>query len=43
MRCVVCGAELTATSADLPFKARETSTVILKGFRSCDARVAPNT
>ena len=30
MRCEVCGAELTATKTDLPFKVRETGIVILK-------------
>lgn len=32
MRCTVCGAELTPTQTDLPFKIRETSIVILKGL-----------
>ena len=32
MRCEVCGAELTATRSDLPFKVRETGIVILKGL-----------
>ena len=32
MRCTVCGAELTATRTDLPFKVRETSIVILKNL-----------
>ena len=32
MRCGVCGAELTATRSDLPFKVRETSIVILKNL-----------
>ena len=32
MRCAVCGAELTATRTDLPFKVRETSIVILKNL-----------
>ena len=30
MRCTVCGAELAATTTDLPFKIGETSIVILK-------------
>jgi YgiT-type zinc finger domain-containing protein len=30
MRCTVCGAEMTATRTDLPFKVRETSIVIVK-------------
>ena len=32
MRCEVCGAELTATRSDLPFKVRETGIVIFKGL-----------
>ena len=32
MRCTVCGAELTATRTDLPFKVSETSIVILKNL-----------
>ena len=32
MRCEVCGAELTATRTDLPFKVRETGIVIFKGL-----------
>ena len=32
MRCAVCGAELTSTRTDLPFKVRETSIVILKNL-----------
>jgi YgiT-type zinc finger domain-containing protein len=32
MRCGVCGAELTRTRSDLPFKVRETGIVILKGL-----------
>jgi YgiT-type zinc finger domain-containing protein len=32
MRCGVCGAELTRTRTDLPFKVRETGIVILKGL-----------
>ena len=32
MRCEVCGAELTPTRTDLPFKVRETGIVILKGL-----------
>jgi YgiT-type zinc finger domain-containing protein len=32
MRCTVCGAELTATNTDLPFKVQETSIVILKNL-----------
>jgi YgiT-type zinc finger domain-containing protein len=31
MRCEVCGAELAASTTDLPFKVREPSIVILKG------------
>ena len=31
MRCEVCGAELVATTTDLPFKVREPGIVILKG------------
>ncbi|TAK33167.1 MAG: YgiT-type zinc finger protein [Chloroflexota bacterium] len=32
MRCTSCGAELKATRTDLPFKARETTIVILKSL-----------
>ena len=32
MRCTMCGAELTATRTDLPFKVREASIVILKNL-----------
>src|SRR3972149_1235293 len=32
MRCEVCGAELTATKTDLPFKVRESGIVVLKGL-----------
>jgi YgiT-type zinc finger domain-containing protein len=32
MDCAVCGAELTATATDLPFKVSETSIVILKSL-----------
>ena len=32
MRCAVCGADLTTTRTDLPFKVRETSIVILKNL-----------
>ena len=32
MRCTVCGAELKETRADLPFKVRETSIVIVKNL-----------
>ena len=32
MRCAMCGAELTRTRTDLPFKVRETGIVILKGL-----------
>jgi len=31
MRCEVCGAELVASTTDLPFKIREPGIVILKG------------
>jgi YgiT-type zinc finger domain-containing protein len=30
MKCTVCGAELTATRTDLPFKVGDTSIVILR-------------
>ncbi|MEW6745104.1 MAG: YgiT-type zinc finger protein [Planctomycetota bacterium] len=32
MRCTVCGADLMATTTDLPFKVRETSIVIMKSL-----------
>lgn len=32
MRCGVCGAQLTRTRTDLPFKVRDTGIVILKGL-----------
>ena len=32
MRCGLCGAELTPTKTDLPFKVRETGIVILKSL-----------
>ena len=32
MRCGVCGAEMTATKTDLPFKVRDAGIVILKGL-----------
>ena len=32
MRCTVCGAELTTTNTDLPFKVSDTTIVILKGL-----------
>jgi len=32
MTCTVCGAELKATSADLPFKIRDTGIVIVKSL-----------
>jgi len=32
MRCEVCGAALTATKTDLPFKVRESGIVVLKGL-----------
>jgi len=41
MRCTVCGAELTATTTDLPFKVRETSIVILKNLPVMQCRDCP--
>ena len=41
MRCTVCGAELTATRTDLPFKVRETSIVILKNLPVVQCRNCP--
>jgi YgiT-type zinc finger domain-containing protein len=41
MRCTVCGAELTATQTDLPFKVRETSIVILKNLPVLQCRNCP--
>ena len=32
MRCAVCGAEMRATSSDLPFKTSDQTIVILKGL-----------
>jgi YgiT-type zinc finger domain-containing protein len=32
MRCEVCGAALTATKTDLPFKVREPGIVVFKGL-----------
>jgi YgiT-type zinc finger domain-containing protein len=32
MRCTVCGAQLTATRTDLPFKVSDTAIVILKSL-----------
>ncbi len=32
MKCTVCGADLRATTTDLPFKVRETGIVILKSL-----------
>lgn len=32
MRCAVCGAELKASTTDLPFKVDDTTTVIVKGL-----------
>lgn len=32
MRCTICGAEVTATRTDLPFKLRETTIVILRSL-----------
>ena len=32
MKCHVCGSELQATTTDLPFKANETSIVIMKNL-----------
>ena len=41
MRCTVCGAELTPTQTDLPFKVREGSIVILKGLPVLQCRNCP--
>ena len=41
MRCTVCGAELTSTQTDLPFKVRETSIVILKSLPVLQCRNCP--
>lgn len=32
MKCTVCGAKLTSTSSDLPFKVRDTAIVIVKSL-----------
>jgi len=32
MKCTVCGAELKATTTDLPFKVRDTGIVIVKSL-----------
>lgn len=32
MRCTVCGAEIRATTTDLPFKVSDTAIVILKSL-----------
>jgi YgiT-type zinc finger domain-containing protein len=32
MRCAVCGAELKASTTDLPFKVDDTTIVIVKGL-----------
>ncbi|MBI3934887.1 MAG: YgiT-type zinc finger protein [Acidobacteria bacterium] len=32
MKCTVCGAEMRATTSDLPFKTTEQTIVILKGL-----------
>jgi len=32
MRCTVCGAKLEVTSADLPFNASDSGTVLVKGL-----------
>ena len=32
MKCTDCGAELRATTTDLPFKVRETAIVVVKGL-----------
>ena len=32
MKCTVCGAEMKATTSDLPFKTNEQTIVILKGL-----------
>ena len=32
MKCTVCGAEMKATTSDLPFKTTEQTIVILKGL-----------
>ncbi len=32
MKCTVCGAKLTSTSSDLPFKVRDTGIVIVKSL-----------
>ena len=41
MRCTVCGAELTETRTDLPFKVQETSIVILKNLPVLQCRNCP--
>jgi YgiT-type zinc finger domain-containing protein len=41
MRCGVCGAELTRTRSDLPFKVRETGIVILKGLPVLQCGLCP--
>lgn len=41
MRCTVCGAELTPTQTDLPFKIRERSIVILKSLPVLQCRNCP--
>ena len=32
MKCTICGAEMRATTSDLPFKTTEQTIVILKGL-----------
>jgi YgiT-type zinc finger domain-containing protein len=41
MKCAVCGAELRATSTDLPFKVRETAIVIVKDIPVLQCRGCP--
>jgi YgiT-type zinc finger domain-containing protein len=41
MKCTVCGADLTSTQTDLPFKLRETSIVILKNLPVLQCRNCP--
>ena len=41
MNCTVCGAELTPTQTDLPFKVRETSIVILRSLPVLQCRNCP--
>jgi len=41
MRCTVCGAELTSTRTDLPFKVGATSIVIFKSLPVLQCRNCP--